>query len=422
MHRMQAYPDLSAIDLNGGTQGNSRVPKKKKRDSPQSVFKRKKQKTDHIQREFDVLKRRVEILKQENTRMHTLLKDLFNNTSDPTINQRICAQHKYLKFSYPFFLNEEEAEAYLSFNWLYLQNWLKGEPQSKKKLTNFQIPNCFHENDSRVLQKHLAVEKGYVVSRTKKTSKINQDSYFSGRCLLQNTAYSFLGVCDGHGTKGKEAAEYVSLFLPRLLERNLQVSVKVHDILNAIQISFSQLDRDYPHQKKPGGTTVACAIITNDTVYAANVGDSCIVVFDAGAAIKLTEDQSVYNPRFKKEVPTHKDSRGHTRVYKAETLITRDIGNHLFQERGTKILSPKPEITAYNLSSKKERYIFIGSDGFFDFVTTSELTKLFSKLKEKTAHLNEKEQIEFITKSLVAACENSPHGCRDDTTLLIARI
>lgn len=100
-------------------------------------------------------------------------------------------------------------------------------------------------------------------------NKPNQDAFI----LVPNfkkTKYShFFGVCDGHGSIGHEASDFVKRHLPKQLEICKTPSEAFHTtdkkMAQAMDISLS-------------GTTVCCVHFEGTKVYTYNAGDSRAIV------------------------------------------------------------------------------------------------------------------------------------------------
>ena len=133
--------------------------------------------------------------------------------------------------------------------------------------------------------------------------KLNEDAY------LINSEAGLYVIADGMG--GHKAGEVASRMVvetmgdywekvrekkpPSFLEPiNKDISDGAKHLINSISLSNIIV---HEAQKKPEyhrmGTTVSAVLIEDDCMWAANVGDSPIYIFDQGRLIKVSEEHSV---------------------------------------------------------------------------------------------------------------------------------
>ena len=97
------------------------------------------------------------------------------------------------------------------------------------------------------------------------------------------------GVFDGHG--GREVAVFCKENIQKILQS--QDSLKSKDYKTALRNTFMQLDdkvkqEDYADQ---AGTTACVLLVTKDTIFCANSGDSrAVLSHSERGAIALSED------------------------------------------------------------------------------------------------------------------------------------
>ena len=101
------------------------------------------------------------------------------------------------------------------------------------------------------------------------------------------------GVFDGHG--GKEVAEFCKENVQKLLE--MQLTEKKGNYKLALEKTFHELDNkvkteDYADMT---GTTACVVLITKDTIYCANSGDSRAVLCRDSKAVELSHDHKPQN-------------------------------------------------------------------------------------------------------------------------------
>ena len=107
-----------------------------------------------------------------------------------------------------------------------------------------------------------------------KEIKDNQDAYYANDLFEKDI--SLYIICDGHGVYGKEISTIVKNTLPNKIKSNL----KKFDIKHTLKMSIQQvIDELYTNEIiiEASGTTCIVALIQNQTLYSANIGDSRIV-------------------------------------------------------------------------------------------------------------------------------------------------
>ena len=101
------------------------------------------------------------------------------------------------------------------------------------------------------------------------------------------------GVFDGHG--GKEVAQFCKENLQEILES--QESLKQQNYEEALKKTFFQMDDKVKNEEyaEMAGTTACVVLVTNDSIYCANSGDSRAVLCSKGNAIPLSFDHKPQN-------------------------------------------------------------------------------------------------------------------------------
>ena len=122
------------------------------------------------------------------------------------------------------------------------------------------------------------------------------------------------------------------------------------------------------YAKKSGedpNSTVAFALVTGNTLHYANIGDSRVYIFDEYGLVTRTRDHSIPEMLFQmgeikeEEMATHPD----------QNRITRSLGPH------------KLTNTTYRdfyFQSDKSYMILLCSDGFWEYISEHEMSKLFN--------------------------------------------
>jgi|GEM_PF-4894260 len=200
-----------------------------------------------------------------------------------------------------------------------------------------------------------------------------EDEHLAAHFSINGNPISLFGVFDGHG--GRLASQYVRDNLQRklivtLLEFNLNGLTDV-GIWNALKMTCVRLNKDFlrehPNEALDQGTTATIALIVNDKLWTANVGDSRILLDDFG---QLTEDAKPEDPRYRRNIEHRGGFIQHNGVWRIEGDLAcgRSIGDHRLHK------SARPKITRVPLSSLPQgNNLYLGCDGIFDVASTRQI-------------------------------------------------
>ena len=233
------------------------------------------------------------------------------------------------------------------------------------------------------------------------TAKVNQDSYFEHVNFANYPDLYLFGVCDGHGFYGGEVSGFVKQRLPALLSQDPAIYSNPKKALTAsilrCNAELSQINLDVNFS----GTTLVLVLIKGSILYCANVGDSRALVArqindNSGQvasgrhwmSIALSRD---HKPDDKNEsarilqcngrVESYQDENGNpvgpSRVWlKNQDLpglaMSRSLGDAVAASVG---VIPDPEILEF-LLTPEDKFIVIGSDGVFEFLSNEEVVKI----------------------------------------------
>ena len=248
-----------------------------------------------------------------------------------------------------------------------------------------------------------------------KNKKINQDNFF----IESNEQYSFIGVCDGHGTNGHYVSEYVKQTIPNVLEYQLKEKTKglpistfcytprfITKLLENTYISTnSKLSNNTKIDTNFSGTTCLSAFFLNfpnnskiNRLYIANVGDSRGIVV-RGPYVQnpkwsyeqLTRDQKPNEKdeqnrilRFGGELKQFCDSTGKfggpVRIYVKRSKLpglamSRSFGDQIASSVG---VICEPEIKEYVLK-EEDKCIVLASDGLWEYVSNEKVCEIVSR-------------------------------------------
>jgi serine/threonine protein phosphatase PrpC len=205
--------------------------------------------------------------------------------------------------------------------------------------------------------------------------------------------YKFYSVLDGH--TGSSAAKYTSRALHVNLELYLNTAVDADTTTTAsieqavlqafakTQYDFLQLYSNATSTAAVSGTTATIALVYNDKLVVANVGDSrAVMCCDStnNKVIEITTDHTPYVHAERQRIEAHGGKitlrkHGVLRV-EGQLAVTRRIGG--FVNGSTHILTAIPDVHTYNISaattdsSSNHQFVILSTDGLWDVVTSAE--------------------------------------------------
>lgn len=203
---------------------------------------------------------------------------------------------------------------------------------------------------------------GYSSFRGKRATM--EDFYDIKTSNMDGKTVCMFGIFDGHG--GSRAAEYLK---EHLFENLLKYPQFLTDTKLAISESYQQTDADFLESERDSyrddGSTASTAVLVDNHLYVANVGDSRTVISKGGEAIALSEDHK----------PNRSDER--KRIEKAGGVVmwagTWRVGGVLAMSRafGNRMLKQfvvaEPEIQDQEIDEGFELLV-LASDGLWDVV------------------------------------------------------
>ena len=210
------------------------------------------------------------------------------------------------------------------------------------------------------------------------TREMNQDYLYSSEEAVGNLPNLFL-VADGMG--GHKAGEFASRFAVEAVVaaiRENQEERPVAILSQSIQRANRRLKEyaDEHQQMKGMGTTIVAAVINQDTLIVANVGDSRLYII--GDMIEqITEDHSLVQEMVRLGKMDEESARNHPN----KNIITRAIGT-----------SEDVKIDIFERQIHAGEYIVLCSDGLTNMVEDSVILEVLhgtGSLADKTERLVE---------------------------------
>jgi len=213
------------------------------------------------------------------------------------------------------------------------------------------------------------------------------------------------GLFDGHG--GKQAAQFLKENLPHYLTHYLEkFGLDDTGIWNALKHTFIELDHDFTLPRS--GSTAAVALIIDNHIWIANLGDSRAILSAPKTAIQLSEDAKPDDPRYRKSI----EKRG-GRIFKHYVLgilpygicIARTFGDHhLISSLGKNVMPHAPKITKHPILPSSD--LILVCDGITDVATTKQISEAIqnkntpSQIIAKAYNAGSKDNLSLMKVSL----------------------
>jgi Serine/threonine protein phosphatase len=250
-----------------------------------------------------------------------------------------------------------------------------------------------------------------------KTRAINEDNFVTLELCDNFTLYV---VCDGiGGHKGGEVAsklavitftDYIKTHLGPFIASDKNeldmnavslFNVNIEDVLmkavSAANITIRQR-ANYDRKLKDMGTTLVAAVVINNTLYAANVGDSRLYHIDDGEVKQITHDHSYV--QYLMDIGQITPEEAVKNKYR--NVITRAVGT-------TSFLETDPDIYKLEFASG---FILLCSDGLYNYSNHDEYGEFLSDVKDMTT-------LESAVDNLVDDANNN--GGEDNITVIVAK-
>ena len=200
------------------------------------------------------------------------------------------------------------------------------------------------------------------ISHIGKVRKNNED-YCKGEIIKSEFgSIGIFALADGMGghNKGEVASKLAVENIISFLKENLlqDTSIKIDYVDDIIKQAYNNVNgiihkKSIQDEKCQGmGTTLTIAIIYEDNLYAANVGDSRCYLFSNNTLKRITTDHSVVEELIKAKIITEKEAKTHprrnhiTRAMGTDEMVIVDIFKHKL-DVGDKILLASDGLTGF---------------------------------------------------------------------------
>jgi protein phosphatase 1L len=221
------------------------------------------------------------------------------------------------------------------------------------------------------------------------------------------------GVFDGHN------GEKVALFVQKTLVTYLADALSEFNpqklshqgIWNALKIGCVDINEEFFHQGRAHdqGSTATIALIFNDELWVANVGDSRTILDNGGTPVQLSEDAKPEAVRYRKTI-SHRGGDVlwfHSFRINKILAVARAFGD--FEING---ISARPKNTCISMQGIQRGTLILASDGFFDVTST--------KQAAQAVHEHPEEPIKALAANLVYSAWKA--DSKDNITVLVIRL
>lgn len=246
----------------------------------------------------------------------------------------------------------------------------------------------------------------------------------------------FFGVFDGHG--GADAAHHCKETMhERLKEAILSTCVKnsdVEDLLNpnklcsseafsrALAEAFRVTDEDFAKMGGESeelslvGTTAVVTLLSSQSMYLANAGDSRAVLYRDGVALALTDDHKAAR---EDETARVEAAGGQILFWNGVRVmgllaVSRAIGDHSLRP----YVIADPEVTVVNRHPLDELLV-MASDGLWDVISNQEACTLAKKCLLRARQKGSSRENAARVAATVLTRAAVDRGSRDNVTVLV---
>ncbi|MBC7472791.1 MAG: protein phosphatase 2C domain-containing protein [Candidatus Sericytochromatia bacterium] len=249
-----------------------------------------------------------------------------------------------------------------------------------------------------------------------KKRKNNEDNFYASTLDFRdqgiNTTYrgkkGLYIVCDGMGghesgevASAKAVSETRAALLPSLCfslgQEDISELIKSAIVNQANESIFQLNEKQNRKSEKRMGTTIVTAMVLDDKVYVAHVGDSRIYMVTKNSIEQVTEDHNIAMKNYRSGLGT---------LQEAMNTASTAWGKVLAQVLGPRGAdSVEPDINMFNL--KEESYFILCSDGLTDMVKNDKIHQII---------LDNWQEPNIVTNKLIEAANNN--GGHDNITVV----
>ncbi|EDO17955.1 hypothetical protein Kpol_1010p73 [Vanderwaltozyma polyspora DSM 70294] len=279
------------------------------------------------------------------------------------------------------------------------------------------------KNEDNSLEYELSYKVGVAENKNSKFRRTMEDVHTYVKNFASRLDWGYFAVFDGHA--GNQASKWCGSHLHTIVESQI-LNDETRDIRDILNDSFVTADREIitTLPGSSGCTAAVCVLrweLPDDVpegtpedvmdlkehrrkLYTANVGDSRIILFRNGQAIRLTYDHKASDAlemeRIEKEGGLIMKSRVNGML-----AVTRSLGDKFFDS----LVVGNPFTTSVEII-EEDQFLIIACDGLWDVIDDQEACELISNIDDP----NE------AAKTLVRyALEN---GTTDNVTVMVVSL
>ena len=246
----------------------------------------------------------------------------------------------------------------------------------------------------------------------------NQDNFLTMR-LADNLL--LLVLCDGMGgtSGGNIASSLAGRTYSEFIENKIEGFISADGVFEGDGLDIEGVVRDavvaanravYARARENSelanmGTTLVSALILDDTMYIANVGDSRMYMFLNGELTQLTHDHSYVQMLVDMGMITKEEAATNPR----RNILTRAVGTEKIIE---------VDITRMDLP-KDDVYFLLCSDGLYNFLHESDLIDI---LGSKTLIYDDDYEADLAYRTDMMINSANENGGGDNITTILLRI
>lgn len=247
--------------------------------------------------------------------------------------------------------------------------------------------------------------------------------------------WSFFAVFDGHA--GNKVAYYSANHLletlletpqfRQLRERSNGGKMSINDeaidlIKKGIVEGFLNLDATMQQQqlngnsdeKERSGTTCVCALMTQNHIFFANLGDSRALLCRK-TEIVTTVDHKPYLDKERERIVKAGGSVMIQRV-NGSLAVSRAFGDYEYKsvpelEPRDQLVSPEPDVYVIDRNKDEDEFMVLACDGVYDVLDNEELYKIIY------SRLSVKKDLKEATNQVLDVCLSK--GSRDNMTMVL---
>lgn len=214
------------------------------------------------------------------------------------------------------------------------------------------------------------------------------------RIVFHSGRNIFAGVYDGHG--GNLTSEFIKQNIVSIYS-----NVQGGSIPEKLELTYQGLEKEFFNYFKriqgrdSSGSTACTLLLTPNTIYLANTGDSRCIISESGKALQLTIDHKPTEKVEYDRIKTNKEDITYTGVYRIGGLaVSRVIGDFYIKQKVKSVIY-RPDIFMAKRNEYQD-FIVLATDGLWDVMTNQEVVNFIHKQMKTTYDLD------VISQRLVA--------------------